>query len=258
MHPPERGRPAALDGLVEELRRDLRVPLPARTRILREVAADAEALLGELLGRGVPEDEAVARTRQLLLPNRSALGALRDLHGSFHERVGARFGGRAMRRWERAALALVASTAVAGAGAALAPAQVLRDPSPFLLPVLLAGAGGILLGLIRAYRLAFQPVGPAHTLRRGLAPVLGASAATGLLAAGGVAADLYRLAARMQAAPDAPGALVLAFVRADATLVCAGLTLALASFLLWFLLLQWIGVAEAAEHPFTPDPRGSR
>jgi hypothetical protein len=127
------------------------------------------------------------------------------------------------------------------------------------------GGAGLLMGLAKCFQLFIKGVRDVEPLRAGLAPLLAAAVMTLLAAAAGVCADLYRVAARMEAAHDPTGRVVLAFVRADSTLLAVGLTLSLAIGLGWFLLLQWVTAIEAADRRslergvvFDPSSGGAR
>jgi hypothetical protein len=233
--------------MLEDARRELDLPLPARTRILREIADDALALYGELLGRGWSEGAAAERVRQVLLPSAPARDALESLHAPLYRRVADRFSPSAMRRWERVALVVMVALAVAGSAAAFRSVPLFFDPSPFLIPVMALGATGALVALVACFRLFVEGAREAQEMRSALAPLLATSGLVGVAAMIGASVDLYRLAARLEAAPARSADAILAFIRADAALLGVGLTLALALGLVWFLLLQWVSAVEAAE-----------
>jgi hypothetical protein len=224
--------------------------------VLRELADDAEALYEELRTRGLSQEAAADRVREVLLPGGAAREALRAVHATLYQRIAHRFSAGAMLRWERASVGVLVFAAVAGGTAALRNVPLLLDPSPWLVPLMAIGGAGLLMGLAKCFQLFIKGVRDVAPLRAGLAP---------LLAAAGVCADLYRVAARMEAAHDPTGRVVLAFVRADSTLLAVGLTLSLAIGLGWFLLLQWVTAIEAADRRslergvvFDPSSGGAR
>jgi hypothetical protein len=169
------------------------------------------------------------------------------VHATLYERIAHRFSAGAMLQWERASVGVLVFAAVAGGAAALRSVPLLHDPSPWLVPVMAIGGAGLLMALAKCFQLFVKGVREVEPLRAGLAPLLAAAVMALLAAAAGVCADLYRVAARMEAAHDPTGRVVLAFVRADSTLLAVGLTLSLAIGLGWFLLLQWVTAIEAAD-----------
>lgn len=227
----------------------LRVPHPARARLLREMAGDLGGLARELEARGWSPDAARRRAEEVLLPEGPALEALVRLHVPPYQRL---------RPWERRTVAALTLFSAVAALVAVARSAPLGTPSPFLVPVVVLGTAAVGAGLAKAFRLFVVRDHRVERLRAGLSTTLGLAVATPLAALAGAVADLRTLAARMVTGPPDPVRTVSGFLHRDATLLAAGLALALLAGLLWLLLVQWVAAVESFEaglaHDGAPDP----
>ncbi len=232
-----------------------RLPLAVRSRLGRELAADLEGAYHVLLARGWSREHALARARELVLPDDDALERLAGVHRPLYERLAERFSPHAVRRGERAAMVAVAAVTLAMLAGFLAQAGIFVHPSPFLVPVLGVGSVTVAAVAAKAFHLfAAKPSDP-RALRRGLAAPLAAGVVTLLAGAGGALVDTYGFAAEVGEAAPTTLLPVVVFVGSTAVLLAVALGLALAGALGWFLLLQWT-VGIEADVPLLPPTSG--
>ncbi len=218
----------------------------ARLEVLEEVASDLDALYEELIAQGVPTVVARRRAEALLSPSAEALRALGTVHRPLPWRLAASLTGSG-RRVERALLALSALFVLAVSLFAFARAGLLRDPSPFLWPLLGLAAGGALLTLAHALRLWLGGSPRPALVRRRLRGLLLLPCASCLIAALGVSLELWRAAGLIMGdvALQRPALLAWLF-RSVALGGCALLTV-LAVGLAWLLLSTRVAVLERRE-----------
>jgi hypothetical protein len=239
---PVPSRPFLAD--LRRLEAELPVPVPDRLRILRELEYDLEAFQRGLLERGVALDEARGRTLDALLPDRATLGELVRLHAPLYRRVTASLHPDRLRHVERGALALVAASVVAVQGTLLARADLLSDPSPFLVPILVLGALLLTLCVARAFQLWVK--GDRRAEGEGLGSILGLSATVLGVAFAGIVADSYRLLTILEADPGLIGTLGARWLIRESALVAVAILVALTGGLAWFVLSRWVSsVADA-------------
>jgi hypothetical protein len=250
----------------------LDLPQPDRARILEEIAVDLEDLRAELVRRGVSPADAEARAVELLVPSDVAARALVEVHEPLYRSLARRFSPSVMRRWERLGLAAITVTAVAAVAVPLATSGVLRDPSPFLVPILALLAGMLAVAGRKAIQLFVEQDHTPELLRSGMVALLLASGLSVVAALAGLAFELYRLAVSLEATPDRMAALAVTWILDTSVLVGAGLATALVGGICWFLLHQKIEAVERAHrseasvlgstrpttptldpHPFTPN-----
>lgn len=230
------------------------LPLDVRTRLGRELAADLQGAYDVLLARGWSQDRALARARELVLPDDDALHRLAGVHRPLYDRLAERFSPHAVRRGERAAVVAVAAVTLAMLAGLLLPAGIFVHPSPFLLPVLACGSLGVAAVAAKAFHLFAKRPSDGRALRLGLATPLVAGGFTVLTGLGGALVDTYRFAAAVGEAAPTDLLPVVVFVGSTAVLLAVALGLALAGALGWFLLLQWIVGIEADAALFTSLP----
>lgn len=232
-----------------------RLPLAVRSRLGRELAADLQGAYDVLLARGWSRERALARARELVLPDDDALDRLAGVHRPLYDRLVERFSPHVVRRGERAAVVAVAAVTLTTLAGLLSRAGIFVHPSPFLVPVLASGSVAVAAVVAKAFHLfAARPSDP-RALRRGLASPLAAAAVTLLVGTGGALVDTYRFAATVGEAAPASPLPVVTFVGSTAVLLAVALGLALAGALGWFLLLQWT-VGIEADVPLFPPASG--
>jgi hypothetical protein len=229
---------------LRDVERRLPLPVRRRVRILRELEYDLEELYARFLAEGLAPEVARARALEALVPADEALRALGRVHAPAYKRATGLWGEARLRRFERAALTCLALLVLAGESLLLLGTDLLRDPSPFLWPVLALGA----LLLTNAATLAFRlwSLDDARADPPRLASILVLSALALATAFGGVLVDTFRLAAAVEREPGRATAATLAWLVSDASLVAVALLIVLAGGLSWFLLSQWQASVRAA------------
>lgn len=228
------------------------LPVEVRARLGDELAADLDATYRTLLDRGWTPEAALARARTMVVPDAHALDRLTRIHRPLYRRLVARCSARGVQRGERMAVIAVALSSLAMLAALLLRADIFREPSAFLLPVLVSGSGVVAAVAAKAFHLLVKRPTRLSELRAGLAAPLAASTITLLAGLGGTLVDLYRFAAQVESAVPESSIAVVAFVGDTAALLALALAFALAGGLGWFLLLLRIVAVEAeagAPHP---------
>ncbi len=239
--------PAATRAFLPTLRRldrDLTLPVPDRLRILRELEFDLEALRGELEARGMPAKEARARALDALVPDGATLGELDRLHASHYQRLTRHFSPGRLRTVERSALALTTAAVLLAQTVVLLRADWLRNPSPFLWPVL--GLGALLFAAIAAQSFKLWVKHDHQETDRNFRIILllsGLTLATGIF---GALADFFRLAEALEAEPGLAGSLFPEWLAGSCVLLSFSLLLALAGGLAWFIAAQWLAILAGA------------
>jgi hypothetical protein len=158
---------------LREVERGLALPIPARVRILQELESDLEELMDRLVDEGSPPEEARRLALEALVPNTETLEALGSLHSPLYRRLTRHLSTGRVRKAERSALGLSTAAVLLVQTGTLLRANLLQDPSPFLVPVLLAGAFLSALVFWKAFRFWIKKdhVSPG----RGLGAILGIS-----------------------------------------------------------------------------------
>ncbi|MFW6201104.1 MAG: hypothetical protein ACOC8B_00880 [Gemmatimonadota bacterium] len=225
----------------------LELPHPARTRVLRELSSDLDDLYRAYRERGLDDDEAAARAARLLAPSSDSLEALERLHAPLYRRLLARFSHRTRNRAERVLLGGISAVVLSGGFLALAGADVLAGPSPWVAPVLALGAAVLVLGAAKIFLLYVKRDHSPSRLRTGLSALLALGCASVIVGVLGFLLDTYRFAEAVAGAVDRQFVLTMRWVRQDATLLALSLLVALAAGLAWFLCLRRVIAIEAAE-----------
>ncbi len=234
----------------------LGVPLPRRVRILRELAADLDALTARFQAEGCEPGEARRRAAELVLPGEASLAALNRVHEPRYRRLTRRVPPDRLRLVERSALALATLGVVVAGWTALAGTDLLAHPSPFLLPVAGVGLAALAAVLAKAFDVWIRQDHAAP--RRGLTGVLVLSVAPVPLAFLGLAVDILLMAAALEADPSRTAELTLRWLQADSVLLAVGLLLTLTGCLGWFVVSRWAfyveGQVREVLRSAQPDP----
>lgn len=228
--------------MVRSMVNDLSLPLPTRTRLIRELTQDLDGLTRRLVARGVPLDEAHRRAMEILAPDPTTLAEIEALSLPRYRRLTGSLRPSRLRLIERSALVLATVALLALEASALVGARLLDDPSAFLGPVLALGALTVVAALAKAFQLGVK--GQHRQPRRGLRIVDGLAALTLITATLGVLVDLIGLATTMEATPAGGHELVTAWVVRDAALLSTGIILAVTGALGRFGLSTWITQME--------------
>lgn len=234
--------PGAHTASLSDVASNARLPLPARTRIVRELRDDLGDLTRRLVAQGVAPEEAGRRAAEVILPAGRALQELEDLALPAYRRLLAGFDARKIRRAERGALGAATLLLVALEGVTLLRAGLLADPSPFLWPVLALGTATLVAVLAKAFQ--FWVKGAHEHPRRGLTGVAVLAALTLGIACAGTLLDLVALAATVEVTPADAASLSTAWIVRAAALLSTAIILAVTGALGWLALNGWVTWAE--------------
>jgi len=231
----------------------LALPLQQRVRILRELAFDLEELRSSLVAQGVPAEEAHRRATEALVPDADALRQLDRIHTPLYRRATRGVMPDRLRRLERGGLAVATAGVVAVEAWALRQADLFGDPSSFLAPVLVVGAVLFALMVAKVFELFIKGD---HVRPQGrLGAILGVSAVTLGLGVAGTFLELYQLAATLEASPELAQLLAPLWLARTAVLLTVALLVAVSGALGWFILSQWVALAEGAQQEILGLPR---
>jgi hypothetical protein len=230
--------------VLRKVESELTVPLPERVRILRELEYDLEQLQVRFEAQGLTPEAARDRALEALAPDGISLQALDHVHAPLYRRLTRRLNGNRLQAIERSALGLATAFVVITGTVTLTRADLLRDPSPFLLPVLLLGGLLFALTVAKTFELWIKRD---HTVPgRGLGRILGVAGVTLAVGFVGTVIDFYRLAAVLESDPAGAATLVPLWLVRDAALLSLSLLLAMAGGLAWFILSQWLAAVSDA------------
>ena len=230
--------------ILREVERELSVPIPERVRILRELEFDLEELRNRFMAEGLPAEEARLRALDALVPDGIALQELGSLHAPAYLRITRHINEHRLRIMERSALGLSTVFVLLGSTLGLSHVDLLRDPSPFLWPVL--GLGALLFTAILAKAFELWIKGDHRRPGRGLGGILALAGATLTTGLSGALFDFYRLTGILERTPDLVGELVPEWLVRDCSLLSVSILLALAGALTWFVLTQWLTLVTGA------------
>jgi hypothetical protein len=232
--------------MLRQLDQELRVPVPERVRILRELEFDLEELRSRLEGEGRSREEARARALEMLAPDGVTLRELSRLHTPTYLRLTRRLRGDRLRVLERGALALATASVLLIEATLLAGADVLREPSPFIWPVL--GVGALLFAAIAAKVFELWIKRDHRTPDRGLGVILALAALSMGTAMIGSFLDLYRVASEIEGAPRQASTLMTDWLVRSSGLGAVAILVAMAGALAWFVLTHWLALVSGARH----------
>jgi hypothetical protein len=225
----------------------LDLPQPDRACILEEIAGDLEELRMELVRRGIDEEEAEARSVEMLAPTDAAIEALVSVHEPFYRSLSRRFSRTGMRRTECIGLVAVTVFPLILALDILRRGGVLRSPSPFLWPVLVAAVVVLAMVGSKALQLFLERDHDPERLRARLGAILFGCVASVAASSFGAVFELSNVVGRLEATPDGERmSVIVPWLLNTSVLLGAGLTTALVGGLCWFLLQQKVNAVEEA------------
>lgn len=220
------------------------VPYRRRREFLRELQHDVESLTDDLRAEGLPYAEAKARARALLLPDPDSLDRWTEVHEPAYARIRRRLDERRLRRFERGVFGgVVATSTLLGVGL-LSRIEVFRDPSPFLVPLVVLG--GLLFATCLHHAVLLWARGKSGAARRTLWWILFLCAGILAFAVAGVVADLIRLFAGLQQDPSRLAESLTTALRRESTLLAVALLQAMGGAVFWLFATQWLAISEDA------------
>jgi hypothetical protein len=225
------------------------LPEPIRARVVMELVADLEALVGHHRARGLSEEEAARRAEETLLVSPEALQHLISVHTTPYQRWAMGAAGRL--RWGLDVVLFAGGVLpILVVGILVIGTQAPRMSTiPLLWPILACACGITGIAGVKAYQLFVRRERSPVKLDSGLRLLvfLGACGAVlGLLAA---LFGLQWLTGVLAGAPgEAPSPVAIAErAGSDATLLTLGLLVAFGAGIVWFVLVNRIGVIERSE-----------
>lgn len=237
---------------VARLASNPRLPLPARTRIVREIQHDLSELATRLVERGLAPDEAKRRAAEALVPVGAALDELERLALPRYRRITDSIDPRRVRLAERTALCVATLVLVVLEASTLLGAGLLADPSPYLWFVLATGTASLAMVIAKAFQ--FWIKGAHDRPRRGIALIALLSIVTLGIGCAGVLLDLVALATTVESAPERAVALSTAWLVRGAALLSTAIILAVSGALGWLALSGWITWVEHAHEEALGTP----
>jgi len=230
--------------VLRDVERRLSLPIPERMRILRELEWDLEAFSGQLVSEGLPLEEAYRRALDALVPDPEALGELGQIHTPLYVKFTRHLSPRRLRIVERSVLGGLTALVILGQALTLLRADLLRNPSPFLYPVM--GLGALLLWMVLAKGFQLWVKRDHANPGQGLRGILSASGLVLSLGIAGTIFDFYRLTATLEKAPELAETLTPVWLVKDAALLSVAMIVSLAGGLAWFALSQWLTLVSEA------------
>lgn len=238
--PREPGASSALRSVSDRLA----VPLPAKTRLLEEIASDLRSLSSRFVSDGLTPEEARRRAAEALLPDDETLAWLDRIHASGYRRVTERWSAERLRLAERILLVCCFVALVLVEARAILAADVTRYASPFLWIVVAAGAAVATAVVWNGFTLWVK--GEHARARRAMRALLALSAAPVGVALAGTWFDVFRLAALLQERPALADVMVVRTLIQDAAMLSIAILFALVGAVGWLVFTQWIAVQEHA------------
>jgi hypothetical protein len=225
----------------------LRLPQPAKSRILLEIAADMEDLYELHLADGASPEEARRRAIEQCDLSDDALAELVRVHTTGLRRFLDELGERTRNRWERAALIAFVLFLAIVAGRQLLFANLFTTAGRFVFPVVLMTVVAIVLFVRKLYGLHIRKDHDVRRLRAGLTPLLALGAMNVLVGGYGYGIELY--VALKAAAPAAGSVLpiLVAWLLSGSALLIVTFLAAILCGLLWFVLANSVARIEQAE-----------
>ncbi len=233
--------------LIREISEQLRVPQPARSRILLEIAADLEGIYEHYQEQGMPAEQAAARAKETCVLSGDALESLVRIHQTPFRRLLDRLSEQARTTWERTMLVLVALFIVAVTVRMILAEQLLATASRFLWPVAGMAVIAAVTVLVKAYCLYLKQDHEPRRLRNGLWLLLFLAVMSLGLGHLGAVVELYLTARRIVADDGTTFRNLVGFMQGTSAMLVVSMLVAVAISVLWFVLLGTAQRIERAE-----------
>jgi len=146
----------------------LDLPQPVKARILLEIKADFEDAMSACINDGLSEQEAAAAATERFLLDDESLADLAELHNSSFRKWIRQFSAPVQTRWESSiVISALLIILVLGAQPVLS-GPLLRQCSPFCIPLFVMGAAGLGLAFHKWYILFVLKEHNGQRIRRGM------------------------------------------------------------------------------------------
>lgn len=234
-----------------ELRRisaELKVPEPARSRIILEMASDLEALYEHYRGRGLDDEEAGRRAEARVLADPEVLQHLMLLHTTSYQRLLSRAGGGF--RWGLDLLLFGAGVLPLVLASSVVVFSQLREGGSGVALWLMLGLGAWVIGVgcWKGWLLLVTRERSPQRLHRGLFGLLAAGLAGPLMGGTAFLLSLVAGARRLSRGtnPEAVAEFATEMVTGG-TVFGLGILLTFAAGLIWFILVNRVSRIEQQE-----------
>jgi len=225
----------------------LDLPQPARGRIMLEIAADVEDLFAVYRERGLGEEEALGRVEEKFTVSEEAIAELVAIHQPAYRRFTDSLSAQARTRFERVLLALLLLSMLGVGGPLLARAEMIRQASDFIWPVVGIGAATGLLVLMKLYQLFVKKDHRTRRLRSGLSLLLLGAGGSLLVAGFGFAVGLHQALQKIVLDTEGLWLYVVRWLLTSAPVMLLGLLTAMAAALFWLMLTHTVERIEQME-----------
>ena len=222
----------------------LKLPQPAKSRILLEIAGDMEDLYRICRDLGLSREEAHREAVARFELSDEALGELVTVHTSRLRRFLDGLSEQGRGRAEQVALGLLVLFVVATSGRQVAGSTFFANASGLSWPALLLTLVAIVVGARKAWVLWLAQDYDARGLQEGLAPILVLGGMNAVIGFFGFWVEIQIIAHRL--ATGGPANLV-AWFRASAATVIVAMMSALVCCLIWYVLAHKVAKIQQAE-----------
>lgn len=223
----------------------LKLPQPAKSRILLEIAGDMEDVYRVCRERGLAREEAYREAVARFELSDDALADLVAVHTSRFRRFLDGLSEQGRSRAEQAALGLLILFVVATTGQQAAGSTFFAHASALSWPALVLTLLAIVVGARKAWALWLAQEHDARRLQEGLVPILVLGGMNVLLGFFGFWIEVQIIARRLAA--GGPGADLVIWLRASAATVVVAMMSALICCLIWYVLAQRVATIQRAE-----------
>ncbi len=225
----------------------LDLPQPARGRIMLEIAADVEDLFEVYRGRGLDEAEALSRVEEKFTVSEEAIAELVAIHQPAYRRFTDSLSAQARTRFERVLLAILLVSMFGVGLPLLARAEMIRQASDFVWPILAIAAATGMIVLVKLYQLYVKKDHRSRRLRYGLSLLLLGSGASLLAAGFGFTVGLHQVMEKLVLDVEGLWLYVVRWLLTGAPVMLLGLLTAMAAALFWLMLTHAVERIEQME-----------
>jgi hypothetical protein len=225
----------------------LDLPQPEKSRILLEIASDLDDSYRLYLGKGYSEGEAAKKAEEMFDVSDEALEQLVRIHESKFRKLLGRISEQAQTRWERVILVAIVLFIAGAAGRNLFSADLFRQASSFVWPLLVLSFGTLAVAVFQAYKLYIKKDHSVGRLQSGLPWLLamaGLSLLTGFL---GSLLEMYRSVVMSTEHVERSLVYLVDWALRCSAMMIVSLLVAIAAAVIWFVLMAKVRRIEVAE-----------